>query len=217
MQGGMSLCTLPTVRISQGQSSLSLEKNYAHQAIGAFSECHGVCFWTSGTIYHLWMIPPQTSQTKLYQYIVQCVPVHIHPSRLDLIAVAASHCSLAASPAAAAAAYPAAAPVTAPKPTAQRSLYNSSTIFCWTAARALTVHPPQNARVSAVWFEMEVEGATGYQPPVVTTLCDKNDKWLGPVCLQRVYSFHRNVWTKWCRVNYVELGHNWSIGVLNEH
>ena len=29
-----------TVRISQGQSSL--EKNYAHQAIGAFSECHGV-------------------------------------------------------------------------------------------------------------------------------------------------------------------------------
>ena len=42
-----------TVRISQGQSSLSLEKNYAHQAIGAFSECHGVCFWTSGTIHHL--------------------------------------------------------------------------------------------------------------------------------------------------------------------
>ena len=167
-------------------------------------------------IYHLWMIPRQTSHTKLYQYIVQGVPVHIHPSRLDLIAVAASHCSLTASPAAAAAAYPAAAPVTAPKPTAQRSLYNSSTIFCWTAARALTVHPPQNARVSAVWFEMEVEGATGYQPPSVTTLCDKNDKWLGPVCLQRVYSFHRNVWTKWCRVNYVELGRNWLIGVLNK-
>ena len=40
-----------TVRISQGQSSLSLGKNYAHQAIGAFSECHGVCLTRTFTYY----------------------------------------------------------------------------------------------------------------------------------------------------------------------
>ena len=123
------------------------------------------------------MIPRQTSHTKLYQYIVQGVPVHIHPSRLDLIAVAASHCSLAASPAAAAAAYPAAAPVTAPKPTAQRSLYDSSTISCRTS---FDFSPTTKCPcVCSVIQNGSRRIYRLHQPPVVTTLCDKNDIMVG--------------------------------------
>ena len=153
MQGGMSLCTLPTVRISQGQSSLSLEKNYAHQAIGAFSECHGVCFWMSGTIYNLWMIPHQTSQTKLYQYIVQCVCVNIHPSRLDLIAVAASHCSLAASQQLLLLRI--LQQHRSPPPNQQhKGVYTTAQPYSAAAARVLTFHPPWNTHVSAVWCKL---------------------------------------------------------------
>ena len=51
----VSMHIVQTVRISQGQSSLSLGKNYAHQAIGADSECHGVCLTRTFTYYGKYM------------------------------------------------------------------------------------------------------------------------------------------------------------------